>query len=278
MTGLAASTEMFLRLGFFLAIFIAMAGLEAMFPRRQRLYSRLLRWSGNLGISVINQVFVRLLIPATAVALAAHASGQGWGLLNQVGLPLWVAIPVAVLVLDLAIYLQHIVYHIVPVLWRFHRMHHTDLDFDVTTGIRFHPLSILLSAMIKLLVVLAIGPPVIAVLIFEVLLNATSMFNHSNLQIPKSVDRILRRLVVTPDMHRVHHSTAAAEMNRNFGFNFPWWDRLFGTYLDQPALGHDNMIVGLEQFRTRDDLGLGRMLIQPFVGDSTSDPDSGEKG
>lgn len=273
MTSLAGSTEMFLRLGFFLAIFVAMAGLEAMFPRRQRLYSRLLRWSGNLGISVVNQILVRLLIPATAVALAAYSSEQGWGLLNQMALPLWVAIPVAVLVLDLAIYLQHIVYHIVPVLWRFHRMHHADLDFDVTTGIRFHPLSILLSALIKLLVVLAVGPPVIAVLIFEVLLNATSMFNHSNLAIPKSVDRIFRKLVVTPDMHRVHHSTDAAEMNRNFGFNFPWWDRLFGTYLDQPALGHENMIIGLEQFRTRSDLGLGRMLIQPFAGDSTDDPD-----
>ncbi len=276
MTGLSGSTEMFLRLGFFLAMFVAMAGLEALYPRRQRLYSRLLRWSGNLGISVINQVFVRLLIPATAVALAAHASGQGWGLLNQVALPVWVAIPVAVLVLDLAIYLQHIVYHVVPVLWRFHRMHHADLDFDVTTGIRFHPLSILLSALIKLAIVLAIGPPVIAVLIFEVLLNATSMFNHSNLRIPVSVDRVLRYLVVTPDMHRVHHSTDGAEMNRNFGFNFPWWDRLFGTYLDQPALGHDNMVVGLEQFRTRGDLGLGRMLIQPFVGDSTGDPEPTE--
>ena len=272
MTGLSGSTEMFLRLGFFLAMFVAMAGLEALYPRRQRLYSRLLRWSGNLGISVINQVFVRLLIPATAVALAAHASGQGWGLLNQVALPVWVAIPVAVLVLDLAIYLQHRLYHVVPLLWRFHRMHHADLDFDVTTGIRFHPLSILLSALIKLAIVLAIGPPVIAVLIFEVLLNATSMFNHSNLKIPVSVDRVLRYLVVTPDMHRVHHSTDGAEMNRNFGFNFPWWDRLFGTYLEQPALGHDDMIVGLEQFRTRGDLGLGRMLVQPFVGDSTGDP------
>jgi sterol desaturase/sphingolipid hydroxylase (fatty acid hydroxylase superfamily) len=276
MTNLAASTEMYIRLGFFLATFIAMAGLEALYPRRQRLYSRVLRWSANLGISVINQVFVRLLIPATAVALAAYSSEQGLGLMNQVVLPVWVAIPVAVMVLDLAIYLQHIVCHLVPVLWRFHRMHHADLDFDVTTGIRFHPLSILLSALIKLLVVLAIGPPVIAVLIFEVLLNATSMFNHSNLKVPIVVDRLLRYVVVTPDVHRIHHSTDHAEMNRNFGFNFPWWDRLFGTYLDQPARGHENMLVGLEQFRTRGDLGLGRMLIQPFAGDSTSDTDPGE--
>ena len=273
MTGLSAATEMYLRLGFFLGMFIAMAGLEALYPRRQRLYSRLLRWTANLGISVINQLFVRLVVGFTAVALAAHAGGEGWGLMNQLALPPWVAIPVAVLVLDLAIYLQHIVFHVVPVLWRFHRMHHADLDFDVTTGIRFHPLSILVSALIKLAVVLAIGPPVIAVLVFEVLLNATSMFNHSNLKIPVSVDRMLRYLVVTPDMHRVHHSMDGAEMNRNFGFNFPWWDRLFGTYLDQPALGHDNMIVGLEQFRTRGDLGLGRMLVQPFVRDSTGDPD-----
>ena len=276
MTSLSGSGEMLLRLGFFLVTFIAMAGLEALYPRRQRLYSRLLRWSGNLGISVINQLFVRLLIPATAVVLAAQASEQGWGLMNQFSLPLWVAIPLAVAVLDLAIYLQHIVFHIVPVLWRFHRMHHADLDFDVTTGIRFHPLSILVSALIKLAVVLAIGPPVVAVLIFEVLLNATSMFNHSNLKLPKPVDRVLRFLVVTPDVHRVHHSIDPAEMNRNFGFNFPWWDRLFGTYLDQPALGHENMLIGLEQFRTRGDLGLGRMLIQPFVGDSASDPDQTE--
>jgi sterol desaturase/sphingolipid hydroxylase (fatty acid hydroxylase superfamily) len=175
---------------------------------------------------------------------------------------------VSVIVLDLAIYLQHVLFHAVPALWRLHRMHHADLEFDVTTGLRFHPIEILLSMMIKLAVVAALGTPAVAVLIFEVLLNATSMFSHSNVRIPLGLDRVLRWFVVTPDMHRVHHSILSRETNSNFGFNVPWWDRLFGTYRPQPAAGHETMTIGIEQFRDPRELGLDRMLLQPFRGDA----------
>jgi len=177
-----------------------------------------------------------------------------------------------VLVLDLAIYLQHVMFHAVPALWRLHRMHHADLEFDVTTGLRFHPLEILLSMAIKLAVVAALGPPAIAVLVFEILLNATSMFNHANVRIPGPVDRVLRCFVVTPDMHRVHHSILRRETNSNFGFNLPWWDRLLGTYRAQPADGHEAMTIGIEQFRTRRDLRLDRMLVQPLLGPASGYP------
>ncbi|MDN3721932.1 sterol desaturase family protein [Roseibium salinum] len=170
------------------------------------------------------------------------------------------------LALDLAIYLQHVMFHAVPALWRLHRMHHADLEFDVTTGLRFHPVEILLSMGIKLGVVMALGPPAVAVLVFEVLLNGTSMFNHSNVRIPAAIDRVLRLFVVTPDMHRVHHSIHPNETNSNFGFNLPWWDRLLGTYRPQPREGHETMTIGIEEFRTRRDLWLDRMLVQPLVG------------
>jgi sterol desaturase/sphingolipid hydroxylase (fatty acid hydroxylase superfamily) len=174
--------------------------------------------------------------------------------------------------LDLAIYLQHVMFHAIPALWRLHRMHHADLEFDVSTGLRFHPLEILLSMGIKLAVVAALGPPAVAVLVFEVLLNVTSMFNHSNIALPPRVDRILRLIVVTPDMHRVHHSIHPDETNSNFGFNLPWWDRLLGTYRPQPRDGHESMTIGVEQFRTRGDLRLDRMLIQPFRGPASDYP------
>jgi sterol desaturase/sphingolipid hydroxylase (fatty acid hydroxylase superfamily) len=173
----------------------------------------------------------------------------------------------SVVILDLAIYLQHVLFHAVPALWRLHRMHHADLEFDVSTGLRFHPIEILLSMLIKFAVIGALGAPALSVLIFEVLLNATSMFNHGNVRIPLGFDRVLRWLVVTPDMHRVHHSILARETNSNFGFNLPWWDRLFGTYRAQPAAGHEAMTIGIEQFRDPRELGLDRMLIQPFRGD-----------
>ncbi len=194
------------------------------------------------------------------------AKGHGWGLFNQLQLPYWLVVIISVLLLDLAIYLQHVVFHAIPVLWRLHRMHHTDLDFDVTTGIRFHPIEILLSMGIKLGVVVILGPPAVAVLIFEVLLNGTAMFNHGNVRIWQGLDRVLRWIVVTPEMHRVHHSIIPAETNSNFGFNSPWWDRLFGTYRAQPSAGHLRMTIGIEQFRNIRDLWLDRMLIQPFLG------------
>lgn len=188
------------------------------------------------------------------------------GLLNAIALPAWLALPLAVVALDLAIYLQHVVFHAIPALWRLHRMHHADLEFDVTTGLRFHPVEIALSMGIKLQVIAALGPSALAVLIFEVLLNATSMFNHANLRLPAGIDRVLRWIVVTPDMHRVHHSIHPEETNSNFGFNLPWWDRLLGTYRAQPRDGHEDMTIGIEQFRTLHDLRLDQMLIQPVRG------------
>jgi sterol desaturase/sphingolipid hydroxylase (fatty acid hydroxylase superfamily) len=198
--------------------------------------------------------------------LALVAEKRAWGLLNNLLIPSWLGLVASVVLLDLAIYLQHVMFHAVPALWRVHRMHHADLDFDVTTGARFHPIEIVLSMLIKLGVVAALGTPALGVLIFEVLLNATSMFNHGNVYLPETLDRYLRWCVVTPDMHRVHHSVVTVETNSNFGFNLPWWDRLLGTYRDQPAAGHEGMTIGIEQFRAARELWLDRMLLQPFRG------------
>ena len=207
-----------------------------------------------------------------AVGLSLFTEERGWGLFNVWEVPALVAIVVSLLVLDLVIYLQHVMFHAVPALWRLHRMHHADLEFDVTTGLRFHPVEILLSMGVKLAAVAALGPPAIAVLIFEILLNATSMFNHGNVRIPLGIDRMLRWFVVTPDMHRVHHSIHPIETNSNFGFNLPWWDRLLGTYRAQPREGHKAMIIGIEQFRTPRDFWLDRMLIQPVRGSANGYP------
>lgn len=252
------------------AVFALVASGGALFPRRVQQIGRLVRWPNNLGLVALNTVLLRLLLPTAAVGLAVIAEARGWGLLNMVVLPLWLTVPLAVLVLDLAIYLQHRLFHAVPALWRLHRMHHADLEFDVTTGLRFHPVEIALSMGIKLLVIAALGPSALAVLIFEVLLNATSLFNHGNLRVPGGIDRFLRRIVGTPDMHRVHHSVHREETNSNFGFNLPWWDRLLGTYRAQPRDGHEAMTIGIAQFRTPDDLRLDRMLIQPVRGQTSS--------
>jgi len=243
-----------------------MVAWERWAPRRRRELPRRLRWSSNLGVVALNAVLLRLAFPLLAVGLAFMAEQRGWGLLHTVEVPAWASFVVALLALDLAIYLQHVMFHAVPALWRIHRMHHADLEFDVTTGLRFHPVEILLSMGLKLAVVTALGPPAAAVLVFEVLLNATSMFNHGNVRLPRWLDRRLRWFVVTPDMHRVHHSIHPAETNSNFGFNLPWWDRLLGTYRDQPGDGHEAMTIGIEQFRTRRDLRLDQMLVQPFRG------------
>lgn len=256
--------EPLIRLGFFLGVLVAMAAWELAAPRRRREIPRLLRWTNNLAIVAVDTVLVRLAFPVAAVGLALVAEERGWGLFNALDAPGWLAVVVSVIALDFAIYLQHVLFHAVPALWRLHRMHHADLEFDVSTGLRFHPIEILLSMVIKLAVVAVLGPPAVAVLIFEVLLNATSLFNHSNIRIPEGVDRILRWLVVTPDMHRVHHSIHRNETNSNFGFNLPWWDRLLGTYRPQPREGHAHMTIGIEQFRTLEDLRIDRMLVQPF--------------
>ena len=258
--------EATIRLGAFVGVFTAMALWEAAVPRRLRSYSRFRRWPSNLAIVVLNTALLRIVLPATAVSLALAGERRGWGLFNNLPVPFWAAVVASVLLLDIAIYLQHVMFHAVPALWRVHRMHHADLDFDVTTGARFHPIEIVLSMLIKFGVVVALGAPALGVLIFEVLLNATSMFNHGNVRIPLGLDRYLRWLVVTPDMHRVHHSIVVGETNSNFGFNLPWWDRLLGTYRDQPAAGHDRMTIGIEQFRVARELWLDRMLLQPFRG------------
>ena len=261
-----------IRLSFFLGILVIMAIWEVVAPRRRQEIPRSLRWSNNLALVVVDTFVVRLAFPIVAVGLAILAAQRGWGLFNIFAVPAWAAIPLAIVTLDLVIYLQHVMFHAVPALWRLHRMHHSDLEFDVTTGLRFHPLEILLSMGLKLAVVAALGPPAIAVLIFEVLLNATALFNHSNVRIPLKLDRVLRLIVVTPDMHRVHHSILPTETNSNFGFNLPWWDRLLGTYHAQPRDGHDAMTIGIEQFRSRRDLWLDRMLIQPIQGSASGYP------
>jgi sterol desaturase/sphingolipid hydroxylase (fatty acid hydroxylase superfamily) len=272
MSELLLANELLIRITLFVAILVALAAWETAAPRRQQNISRLLRWSNNLGLVVIDRLLLHLIFPIFAVGLAALAEARGWGLLNLFEVPLGLALLLSLLALDLAIYLQHVLLHAVPTLWRLHRVHHADLEFDVSTGLRFHPIEILLSMGIKLAVVAALGPPAVAVLVFEVLLNATSMFNHSNLRIPLELDRALRWIVVTPDMHRVHHSIHPNETNSNFGFNLPWWDRLFGTYRAQPRDGHEGMTIGIQQFRTPRDLWLDRMLIQPLRGTSGGYP------
>lgn len=264
MTDILLTNEPLIRLAFFLGILVLMAAWEFAAPRRRQTVSRWVRWPNNLAVAALNTVFLRILFPTAAVGWALVGEERAWGLLNNLNTPRWAAVMLSLALLDLAIYLQHVLFHAVPVLWRLHRMHHADLDFDVTTGTRFHPLEMLLSMLIKLTVIAVLGPPAVAVLIFEILLNATSMFNHGNVRIPPGIDQALRWLVVTPDMHRVHHSVIPAETNSNFGFNLPWWDRLCGTYRAQPAAGHEGMTIGIEQFRTVRELWLDRMLLRPF--------------
>ena len=265
------------RLVFLFCILAIMAAWEVAAPRRRQDIPRLLRWSNNLGVVVIDTILVRLAFPVLAVGMASLAAERDWGLLNIFQIPGWLAFLVSLLIFDLAIYLQHVMFHAVPALWRLHRMHHADLEFDVTTGLRFHPLEILISMGIKLALVVAFGPPAVAVLVFEVLLNGTAMFNHSNVRLPLALDRVLRLFVVTPDMHRVHHSILPRETNSNFGFNLPWWDRLLGTYRAQPKAGHENMTIGIAQFRTPRDLWLDQMLIQPLRGPTSGFPNGGEE-
>ncbi|GAB4140743.1 MAG: sterol desaturase family protein [Sphingomonadales bacterium] len=258
------ANEPLIRLGGFFGVLLVMAIWEGLAPRRAQHVSRQVRWPNNLGIVVLNTLLARLLLAGATIATAVHAQQQGWGLFNMVAAPDWLAVVLSVLLLDMAIYAQHVLFHYAPPLWRLHRMHHADLEFDVTTGLRFHPVEIILSLLIKLAVIVAIGAPALAVLIFEVLLNATSMFNHSNVRIKSGVDRLLRLVLVTPDMHRVHHSIHKDETNSNFGFNLPWWDRLFGTYRPQPRDGHLGMTIGLPVFRDPAELRLDRMLLQPL--------------
>lgn len=263
----AQANEIVIRLGFFIVIFILMALWEVLAPRRELTVSRAVRWTNNLGLLLFNTILLRLLFPLAAVGMAAFAAGQDWGLLNYFQVPLWLSVLLAVVIMDMVIWLQHVMVHAIPVLWRLHRVHHADLDYDLTTGTRFHPLEIILSMLIKFTAIILLGPPVIAVLLFEVILNGMAMFNHGNVRLPARLDRVLRWLVVTPDMHRVHHSVEDDEANSNFGFNLSSWDRLFGTYRDQPRNGHQEMTIGIHGYRQpREVSWLPGMMALPFRG------------
>ena len=257
-------SETWLRLGAFFVVFGAVGVWEFAAPVRVRSFSRMARWPHNLGLLCVDVIAVRLLAPGAAIGVALLAQEGGWGLLNLFSLPYWAAFLIGAALLDLVIYFQHVMFHAVPTLWRLHRVHHADLDFDVTTGIRFHPIEILISTAIKCAAVAAIGAPVAAVFVFEMLLNATAIFNHANASVPKGIERSLRWLVVTPDMHRVHHSVEYDESSSNFGFNLPWWDRLLGTYRAQPRVAHAAMTIGVDAFRSPGDQRLDQLLIQPF--------------
>jgi sterol desaturase/sphingolipid hydroxylase (fatty acid hydroxylase superfamily) len=258
--------ELWIRLSFFFGILIVMFLWEMMMPRRPLTASKITRWSSNLSLVLIDSVAVRLAFPAGLAGVAFLAQQRGWGIFNLFELPSLLKIICGVLILDLAIYLQHIMFHSVPLFWRLHMVHHSDMDIDVTTGIRFHPIEILLSMGIKMIVVILTGAPALAVLVFEIILNGTSMFNHGNVRYPQNVDSVLRLFVVTPEMHRVHHSTIRWETNSNLGFNFPWWDRLFGTYRAQPAKGHLGMTIGLDQYKEPRKLTLPWLIVLPFIG------------
>lgn len=258
--------EQILRLGCFAGIIIIMLFWEFLSPRRALTQPRLLRWGSNLAIVIINSLVIRLLFPFAAIGVAVYASQRGWGVLHLVDWPLWLEVILAVIFLDFMIYLQHVMVHAVPLLWRVHRVHHADLDYDFTTGSRFHPFEIILSLLIKFAVILFLGPAVIAVVLFEIILNVSSMFNHGNVHIPSLIDKWLRLVIVTPDMHRVHHSTEPDETNSNFGFFLPWWDRLLGTYRAQPRKTHTGMQIGLRQHRQAEEvIWLHGMLLLPFA-------------
>ena len=257
--------EITIRLSFFFSIFILLALWELLNPRRALGTSKKMRWFNNLVIVLLDTAIVRLLFPLVPMSMALLAQERGWGLFNNLGVPYLLEVTVAVIVLDFVIYLQHVLFHAVPLLWRFHMVHHADLDLDVTSGVRFHPIEIILSMGIKLAAVGSLGLPALAVFIFEILLNGTSMFNHSNVFIPLKLDRIIRLLIVTPDMHRVHHSVILRETDSNYGFILSWWDRLLGTYRAQPAKGHQWMTIGLSRFLDEKRQTLLWLLALPFL-------------
>ena len=261
------SNEMQIRMGFFFGIFAVMAIWELIAPRRALTVSKAVRWVNNLGLVFFNSFIVRLIFPTAAVGVAVFAAEHGWGLLNYYDIPFAVSVVISVIAMDFIIYLQHVLVHGVPILWRLHRVHHADLDYDVTTGARFHTIEIILSMLIKFATIVVLGPPVVAVILFEIILNATAMFNHSNVGLPKGLDNFLRLFLVTPDMHRVHHSVEDDEANSNFGFSLTWWDRLFGTYRAQPRAGHIGMTIGIHKYREPKQVAwLPGMLTLPFIG------------
>jgi len=253
-----------LRLGVFLSILLVMMAAEAMFPRKARVMGRGRRWTSNLLLIVIDGLFVRFVFPIVAVGVALIAVEREWGLFNLVDLPVWLEVTASIIILDMLIYWQHVASHHIPFLWSLHKVHHADRDIDVTTGSRFHPIEIGLSMGYKMLLVALLGAPVLAVIIFEIILNGCAMFNHSNVKLPLRFDRILRRFIVTPDMHRVHHSTRVSETNSNYGFSLSLWDRLFRSYTAQPREGHDDMVIGLEEYQSNGPASLTWSLWLPL--------------
>lgn len=267
MAGLAVS-EPVIRIAAFLLIFGSLAAFELWSPRLERLEMtgalKTRRWLTNLSMVLISSAILRIAFPAAAVGAAVWAEANQWGLLRWLGVDGLVAGILSFVVLDFAVWLEHVASHKIPLLWRIHRMHHADTGFDVTTGLRFHPLEILLSMLWKAAIVVALGAPVLSVLVFEIVLNATSMFNHSNIRLSATTDRTLRQVLVTPDMHRVHHSSERDETDSNYGFNFPFWDRLFGTYMPQPKRGHEAIDIGLAAYRGAGPARLFWGLMLPF--------------
>lgn len=265
MSPFSETYETVLRFGIFAAVFMIMALAEGVFPQKARNQKRTLRWSTNLGISVLSSVLLKILFPVAAVGAAVFAMENGYGLLNQLAFPYyWVFVITTIIVLDLAIYTQHVATHKFALLWALHKVHHVDRDIDASTGVRFHPVEILLSMLYKMLVIILFGADVFGVLAFEILLNASALFNHANIRMPRAMDRVLRLLIVTPDMHRVHHSVIKTETDSNYGFNFSFWDRLFGTYRAQPEKGHKNMKIGLPQYQSEKPANIIWSLALPF--------------
>jgi sterol desaturase/sphingolipid hydroxylase (fatty acid hydroxylase superfamily) len=260
-----ATNEPVIRLSFFIGTLLVVGLWETFAPKRPPSVSKIWRWSNNFGITFFNTFLLRILFPILAVGLAVIAKEHGWGLLNIIQLPETFAIVIAVILQDFVIYWQHVLFHHFPILWRLHKMHHADVDYDVSTGARFHPIEIILSMLLKLIVVLLLGPPVVAVIIFEILLSSIAMFNHANAGLPPSIDKIIRLFMVTPDMHRVHHSVIRGEHNNNFGFNLPWWDYIFGTYTASPSQGHDKMTIGLDEYQENRKQSIFWMLSLPFL-------------
>jgi len=261
------ANEKMVRMGFFFGILVIMGLWEIIAPLRQLTVSKAVRWTNNLGLVFLNSFIVRLLFPTAAIGVAVFANEQGIGLLNFYSTPYLMAVIISVIAMDFVIYIQHVLVHAIPALWRLHRVHHADLDYDVTTGSRFHTFEIIFSMLVKFATIIVLGPPVVAVIIFEIMLNVTAMFNHSNISLPKGIDNVLRWFIVTPDMHRVHHSVEDDEANSNFGFSLTWWDRLFGTYREAPRAGQLGMTIGINHFRDPKQVAwLHRMLILPFIG------------
>lgn len=262
--------EPLIRTGAFVGVFTLVALWEWASPRRALRLPRTLRWRSNLAIVLLNTALVRLFFPLAAVGMAALSAERGWGVLHYFNVPFWLAVPLAVVAMDFVIWLQHVMVHAVPALWRLHRVHHADLDYDLTTGTRFHPLEIVLSMGIKFATIALLGAPVLAVVVFEVLLSACATFNHGNIRLPDGLDRALRWVLVTPDMHRVHHSVEDDETNSNFGFNLTWWDHLFGTYRAQPRAGQLGMTIGIHGHTDPHEVArLGGLLVLPFKGQVT---------